>query len=293
MKSALVVISHYNAWPMDHLVALLDQIRSIPSGYPFRCLVVVNKAVDRPLELPARHADVEILYRENTGYNIGAWDYGWRFGTRADYYLFLQEECKILRPDWLGSSVRRLERPKVGLVGESLAYEKLSWERLDYYKRFDFYQAKPGEPVLGEMQGVRRFLGSKGVPVGWTGEHLQSLIIATRRDVLEAIDGFMIGTSKGDAIACEFGISRAVASKGWKIEQIGLFPFRYVDHPQWDHLDLGVYGLMLRWAYRFSPPSKAEAMKNAVFRLRKILSDHLLRRLPGRVRSLTFLGSDR
>ena len=282
MKSALVVISHYNAWPTDQLVALMDQTRSVPSGYPFRPVVVVNRAVDRPLELPAGHADVEVVYRENTGYNIGAWDHGWRVAAPADYYLFLQEECKILRPDWLGSSVRRLERPKVGLVGESLAYPGLSWERLDYFKRFDFFQGGPGEPVLNEPQGVRRFLESKGVAVGWTGEHLQSLILATRREVLEAIDGFLIGTSKGDAIACEFGISRAVASKGWKLEQVGLLPFRYIDHPQWDHLDLGIDWLLINWALRFSPLSKAEATRNAVFRLRKVLSGRLFRRLlPG------------
>jgi hypothetical protein len=284
MKSALVVISHYNAWPTDQLVALLGQLRSVPSGYPFRCLVVVNQAVDRPLDLPPEHADVEILYRENTGYNIGAWDYGWRTGDRADYYLFLQEECKILRPDWLGAFVRRLVRPKVGLVGESMNYRGLSWDRLDYFKRFDFYPGARGEPVLGDMQGVRRFLTSKGVPVGWTGEHLQSLIIATRRDVLEAIDGFMIGASKGDAIACEFGISLAAVAKGWKLEQVGLLPFHYIDHPQWAFLvELGLTLIPMNWALRFSPLAQAEMVKNKVHGLRKILSSRLLMRLVDRM----------
>jgi hypothetical protein len=83
-----------------------------------------------------------------------------------------------------------------------------------------------------------------------------------------------------------------VASKGWKIEQIGLFPFRYIDHPQWDHLDLGVYGLLIKWAYRFSPPSKAEAMKNAVFRLRKILSAGLFRRLLPKLKPVTTSASE-
>jgi hypothetical protein len=280
MKSALVVISHYNAWSPDQLVILLDQLRSVPSGYPFRCLVVVNQAVDRPLELPPEYADVPILHRENTGYNIGAWDHGWRTADRADYYLFLQEECKILRPDWLGSFIRRLERPGVGLVGESMAYRGLSWGRLDYFKRFDFYAGSRGEPVLGEMQGIRRFLVSKGVDIGPTGEHLQALILATRRDVLEAIDGFLIGNSKGDAIACEVGISRAVASKGWKLEQLGFLPFRYVDHAQWAHVKaLGFYWLAINWALRFSPLSTAESLKNAVYVVRNVVSNRLLGRL--------------
>jgi hypothetical protein len=272
MNPALVVISHYNAWPTDQLVGLLDQIRKIPSGYPFRCLVVVNQAVDGPLELPAAHADVEVLYRENTGYNIGAWEHGWRSAPRADYYLFLQEECRILRPDWLGSFVRQLSRSNVGLVGESLAYQGLSWRRLDHFMRFNDYEAKPGEPPLRHFEGVRRFLKSKGVPVGWTGEHLQSLVIAMRREVLEAIDGFMIGDCKGDAIACEIGITRAAAAKGFQARQIGLLPFRYISHPQWGHGDLGVYLLMINWVERFAPLSKAEVMRKAVFKLREILS---------------------
>ena len=34
MKPTLVVISHYNAWPTDDLIALLDQTRTIPRGPP-------------------------------------------------------------------------------------------------------------------------------------------------------------------------------------------------------------------------------------------------------------------
>jgi hypothetical protein len=39
--------------------------------------------------------------RENTGFNIGAWDYGWRHLPPYDYYLFLQDDCFIVRPLWL------------------------------------------------------------------------------------------------------------------------------------------------------------------------------------------------
>ncbi len=35
--------------------------------------------------------------RENTGFNIGAWDYGWRHLPPYDYYLFLQDDCFIVR----------------------------------------------------------------------------------------------------------------------------------------------------------------------------------------------------
>jgi hypothetical protein len=272
MNSALVVISHYNAWPTDQLVALLDQIQEIPSGHPFRCLVVVNQAVDRPLELPAEHASVEILYRENTGYNIGAWDHGWRTASPADYYLFLQEECRIVRPDWLGSFVRQLSRSGVGLVGESLAWPGLKWNRLDYLFIACEYQSGPVEPPISFIDGVRRYLDSKGIPIGKTGEHLQSFILGTRREVLEAIDGFRIGHTKGDAISCEIGISRAVASKGLAIKQIGILPFRYILHPQWTHLDKGVYSLLQEWVDRFAPLSTIWPMRNSIQHLRKIIT---------------------
>ena len=67
MKPALVVISHYNAWEPHQLIALLDQTKAIPAGHPFRCRVVVNQADPKLLQLPDRHADVEVLYRPNTG----------------------------------------------------------------------------------------------------------------------------------------------------------------------------------------------------------------------------------
>jgi hypothetical protein len=281
MKSALVIVSHYNAWPTDQLISLLDQMREVPSGHPFRCLIVVNQAVDRPLELPTRHSGHEILYRENTGYNIGAWEYGWRTADPAEYYLFLQEECQIVSPDWLGAFVRLLSRPKVGLVGECMAWPGLSWKRTEYYHTGQLYLGAPGDPSISHIDGVRRYLRAKGIPLGKTGEHLQSLILATRRDVLETIDGFMIGRSKGDAIACEIAISLSVVAKGMKIKQVGTCPFRHILHPQWLDLDKGSFTLLINFVDRFVPLPMTRVVRNAVYRLKPIITgrpnpwDHL------------------
>lgn len=272
MKSALVIISHYNAWPTDQLVALLDQTRSIPSGYPFRTLIVVNQALDRPLELPERHADAQILYRENTGYNIGAWDYGWRAAPPADFYLFLQEECKIVRRDWLGSSVRRLSGTSVGMIGESLAWPGQTWKRAEYFHRGHPFQGDPSEAPIDHIGGLKRFLAAKGIPLGERGEHLQSIILSTRRDVLEAIGGFMIGQTKGDAIACELAISLAVVARGMKVEQAGLLPFRYIYHPQWSLLDEGPYTLLTQLANRFVPIPLLPFVSGSLFNVRKCLT---------------------
>ena len=254
MKSALIVVSHYNAWPTDNLIALLDQIAQVPAGHPFRCRVVVNQAEPKPLELPPRHADVEVLYRENTGYNIGAWNLGWRADPAADFYLFLQEECKILRPDWLKAFVDLLVKPEVGLVGESHFWSGYSWARADYYWRnIRLSRGRDQEGRVPLMIAVRDVLIERQIPFGKNAGHLQSLVLAARRDVLEAIDGFMIGRSYADAIGTEVAISKQVEALGFQVRQVGIGAFRYIIHPQWQHLASGIRPILFRWVEPYLP----------------------------------------
>lgn len=254
MKSALVVISHYNAWPTTNLIKLLDQIAQVPAGHPFRCRVVVNQAEAKSLVLPDRFADVEVLYRENTGFNIGAWELGWRQMPSADYYLFLQEECQILRPNWLKIFLDLLDNPKVGLVGESLSYWGYSWQRADYYWRNLIL--RPTLDARGEillMDAKREVLAKRQIPHGKTVDHLQSLILAARREVLEAIDGFVIERSYAHAIGAEFAVSKQVQALGLQIRQVGIKPFRYIVHPQWQHLAVGIRPVLFRWIEPYLP----------------------------------------
>lgn len=225
-KTAVVVVSHYNAWPTDQLVKLLDQIQAIPSGHPFSVQVVVNKAEDKPLELPDRHGEVAVSYRENTGYNIGAWEDGWRQEPRADYYLFLQEECVIVGPDWLKAFIQAADRPKVGAVGEIYGFYNTTWD--DVHEATLLFNDDP------EMLHYRSFLTKQGIKFGEMADHLKSLVLCLRREVLEAIGGFRVGITKHEAIAAEIGISKSVQSLGLKIHQIGYRPFRYIHHPQWE-----------------------------------------------------------
>jgi hypothetical protein len=277
MPTALVIISHYNAWPADQLIALLDQLHRVPSGHPFRCLVVVNRAVDESLRLPPRHSGVEVLYRENTGYNIGAWEHGRRAAAPADYYLFLQEECRVARPDWLGSYVRLASRPGVGLVGESFVWRGLSWDRIGYYLGDYYYEERPGdEPILTLFEGVTRFLEARGIPAADKGEHLQSLVLFARREVLEAIGGFAIGRFKGEAICSEVAISRAVVAKGYEVRLVGALPFRYFLHPQWSRPDHVAYTLAVNRVFRYTPMPILRVLRASVHALK--------RRLAGRVR---------
>lgn len=222
--SVLVVISHYNAWSSDQLIALLDQMWSVPAGYPFQARIVVNRAEPRDLALPPRYQSIEVLYRQNVGFNIGAWEQGWREPPVFDAYLFLQEECQIVRPGWLRAFVQASKDPRVGLVGESLTGDH-SWKALERYTHY------------AETYRIHReFFEEHRTPMGHDAAHLQSLVLFARRELLERIDGFPIGHDKIRAIASEFAISKRVIARGCQIRQVGWRPFKYILHPQWQSL---------------------------------------------------------
>src|SRR6266852_2661705 len=119
-SQVLVVISHYNARQEDDLLALLDSIDSVPPGWPFQIRIVVNQETPTPLTLPRRPSVMDVHYRPNTGYDIGAWDFGWRVSPEYPAYLFMQEECQVVREGWLKAFVDKASNPAVGLVGKRL-----------------------------------------------------------------------------------------------------------------------------------------------------------------------------
>lgn len=236
-STVLVVISYYNAWPVEPLLALLAQLRDLPAGHPFRVRIVVNQGQPQRLTLPPPWNAAEVLHRENLGYNLGAWECGWRTSPAYDGYLFLQDECCLVQPDWLAPFIRRSAEPGIGLVGESVAAD---WHMLwgDLERRFatDFW---PGHLVDGQPVGRATcyldFLRRRGIPPGATGEHLQSLILFATRQVLETLGGFPLGYSKGEAIGAEIGLSKKVQALGLELAQVGPSPFTFIEHPQWRH----------------------------------------------------------
>jgi hypothetical protein len=236
-----VVVSHYNERPTDRLVALLDDMSRLPAGWPCSTLVVVNRARPRALVLPERHRAVRVIYRENTGYNIGAWDAGWRERPAFGAYLFLQEECRVVQPGWAAAFVASLGTPGVGLVGESLAEGwDAPWDRLAESLRGltlpdHRVDGKPAERVDCYRHHLRSWL----IPEGESGEHLQSLVLFAPRVVLEAIGGFPVGRNYGEAIAAEIAISKAVQALGLRLREVGPGPFTFIEHPQWAHRKFG------------------------------------------------------
>jgi len=67
-----------------------------------------------------------------------------------------------------------------------------------------------------------------GVAPGPKGDHLQALIWAARRGVLEKIGGFPIGANYGEAIAAEISVTKKVQSLGMRGVQVAWRPFRYI-----------------------------------------------------------------
>ena len=219
-----MVISHYKAWSPDQLVALLDQMWTVPAGHPFQARVVVNRADPHDLALPPRYSSVEVVYRQNVGFNIGAWEQGWRELPVFDAYLFIQEECQIVRPGWIRAFVQASNDARVGLVGESLRGD-FSWEHLkrkaEYAESYRIY---------------REFFEEHRTPMGYGAAHLHSLALFARREILESIDGFPIGHDKIHAMASEIAISKRMIARGCQIRQVGWRPFKYILHPQWRSL---------------------------------------------------------
>lgn len=232
----LVVVSYYDARPVHDLDRLLAALRTTPAGHPFEVRVVVNRDGSAPLPIAERHPGVEVLTRKNTGYNIGAWEHGWRTAPAFDAYLFLQHECTLQGDGWLRPFVERAAEPGVGLVGERLnpAWDA-PWSEIE--RRFAGHTL-PDHQVDGQpaerLPTYAAFFARHGIDRGPRADHLQTLALFATRSTLERIDGFPVGRDYGEAIAAEIAISKRVQAAGLRICEVGDRPFRHVSHPQWE-----------------------------------------------------------
>jgi len=231
-----VIISYYNERNPDDLSRLLDSMDNFDSGHDYTTLIVVNRALDRELILPEVHAHHRIVYRQNIGYNIGAWDYAWRLCQDTDFFLFLQDDCKIVKDNWLRAFVRFGKNPKMGLIGESISW-KSKWSDLDTDLKLTtiadghFINSEPSSRIHAYYEAFRLW----GIDPGDRADHVQSLVWAARRDVLLVVDGFPHGANYGEAIAAEIATSRKINTAGYHISQVHWRPFHYISHPQWMH----------------------------------------------------------
>ena len=238
-----VVVCYYTGQDVKHLHRLLDQFRRVPAGVPFDLMIVVNGGDERPLTLPERFAPLRprIENRVNRGYNIEGWDVGWRLAPGYDYYLFLQAECLLKRPNWLAEfEFRAANDPGVGLIGETIMWDRQSWEfiRTATDRDLGAHAWPAGEPDHS-LDTYQRLIAARGVPPGAVGTHLPSIILFAPRAVLEAVGGFpLIGTTYREAVACEIATSRLIEAHGYRVVTIRGEAFHFIGHRQWrrDHV---------------------------------------------------------
>lgn len=217
-----VVVSYYDQRPIETLLALLDQTMTIDAGVAFDLCVVVNAENVTLTRLPERHKAVEVLHRENRGFNVGAWQHGWKSYPHYDFYLFLQDECVIRRPGWLAAIAHAARNPKVGFVGEGIdCYE--SWETFD----------RCWPPIAAE---AHKMAADQGITLGSRPDYVQTLIVGARREVLDRTGGFVVGDGKMGACAGEILTSVRARAHGLRNVQVAWRPFEYIRHPQWDDI---------------------------------------------------------
>jgi hypothetical protein len=206
-------------------------MQKVESGSLFDVVIVCNGGVERPLVLPSRFDDLRprVINRKNEGYNLAAWDCGWRDARDYEFYLFLRDQCILKRAKWLSDFEFRMSLDRgIGLLGEHITWDRMTWDYIQKSTERDL-----GEAVAGQIGTYRDILNKAKIPVGETGSHLVSIILFTTRMILEEIDGFpFIGPSYREAVACEIGLSRLIESKGYRIAKVRGGSYEVIGHLQ-------------------------------------------------------------
>ena len=215
-------------------------MQKIDAGAPLDLVVVCNGGDHDPLVLPRRFDSLRarIVNRANTGYNIGAWEAGRCATPDSPAYLFLQDECCIHCAGWLSEyEYRFFGDAGVGLLGESLMWDRMSWAYIRAATDRDLGMSWfPGESVH-PLDQYQQFLEARAIPRGAVGTHLQSLVLFSSAAVLRQVGGFPVGTTYREAVACEIGISRLIEAQGYRIAQVRGERFSLIGHRQWTSMN--------------------------------------------------------
>lgn len=261
-----VVVSHWVGHDLRVTRRLLRQMRRLPAGRPFDLVIVCNGGglAAEDLPPPPQMGAFRIVNRENQGYNIGAWDAGWRAAPGYNYYLFLQDECRLRRPGWLAAFEERhrsLGAP--ALLGEGLMWPDMTWEDVIAAARRDFMPSHADPDPETPVEIYRRLLAEMGIPEGLVATHLQSLVLFADGALLSRMEGFPSRSPYREAIACEIGISRKAAALGARIERVDPDAnFSVIAHPEWVGWGFRMKRLRRRW-YRTKGWLKARLLSSS------------------------------
>lgn len=233
-----VVICYWTGRSTKPLFKLLSAMQNIPAGAPFDVVIVCNGGDVEPLTIPPRFSSmsIRVINRENAGWNLGAWEAGWRASPGYEYFLFLQAECFLKSKDWLHRFEHRMDFDAgMGLLGERIMWSGMTW---DYAKAKTALDLSDRPEILSNFESYQQNLSQKGIEPGALGTHVVSIILFTRRSILEDVDGFpLMGDTYVEAVSCEIGLSKNIESRGYRISQLGDDAFYTIGHTQWTALD--------------------------------------------------------
>jgi hypothetical protein len=229
-----VVISSWVGHPSKYLLTLRESIARHPPGAGHDLFLCAN-GLDYSLPGELVPLFSEIFIRENTGYNLGAWDHAWRQLPGYDRFLFLQDDCLVKRPGWLRDFIHCFDStPACGLVGEHLirAWDR-PWSELTEQKDRDARDDRASEQAA-LARFYRETLARWGIPEGPTARALTAVVHFTSRSILEEVGGYNLGRNYQEAIAAEIGFSRKIEARGYSLVQIGRQRHSRIGHPQWN-----------------------------------------------------------
>jgi hypothetical protein len=236
-----VVVSTWTGHPSDYLFALTASMARYSPGAAYDLFLSANGMDYSP---PAKLARLfrEIFVRENSGYNLGAWDHAWRRLPGYDRFLFLQDDCRVLQNKWLRDFIRCFDStPLCGLVGENLPHWwDRPWTELSAPLSLTVKETDPDRRAT-LARFFRDRLADWGIPEGPTARHLTTVVQFTSRSILEEVDGYNLGRTYDEAIAAEVAFSRKIESRGYTLVQIGRRRHTRIAHAQWPR-----YGFFVR-----------------------------------------------
>ena len=223
-NNTLVVISHYASRGSRQLSELLSQISRVSKNI----LIVVNDD-QVAQEVLGSFIGYPAIFRPNIGMNIGGWDAVFRNYSSYKYYVFLQDECSLIRDDFISAYEVELAQSGVGMTGESINNK---WDRpwIEMLKSpLNYFVSQNLTRVEHYLYLMRKW----NVDPGSTGRHLRSLVWGFNHDSLARLGGFPVGKTKEECIAAEISVSKKIEELGLRVTQISDIPFSFFRHQEW------------------------------------------------------------
>jgi len=230
IPNTAVIVSTWDGNPSGYICSLIDSLKRYDAGVPYDIYLCANGESYR---LPKNLSNIfkKVFIRENTGFNLGAWDHAWRILPQYENYLFMQDDCYIKKDNWVKDFIGYFNSiEKCGLVGEYLNKSwDMPWTELTSADGKHKVSKKKRERAGFYIETLRKW----GIPKGETASHLTSVVHFTSRKVLEEVDGYIIVDDYHEAIAAEIAFSKKIQNKGYEIVQIGKFRHTRIGHRQW------------------------------------------------------------